>query len=255
MSLPSFSLAGKVAIITGGRRGIGKAIALTFAEAGADVAVGDSVVEDGALAAVAEEIKQLGRRALAIPADVTQKSQVDNMVKRVVDELGTVDILVNNAGIGGGPTLMETSEEQWQKVIDVNLKGCYLCAQAVARVMMERGGGNIISIASGSGLRGFDRRNSYNISKAGVIMMTKVLARDLGRYNIRANAIAPTRVLSEMVQDLVDDPKAAAAEAARIPLGRLAELSDIVGPALFLASDASNYISGDTLVVDGASLA
>ena len=168
MSLPSFSLAGKVAIITGGRRGIGKAIALTFAEAGADVAVGDSVVEDGALAAVAEEIKRLGRRALAIPADVTQKSQVDNMVKKVVAELGTVDILVNNAGIGGGPTLIETSEEQWQKVIDVNLKGCYLCAQAAGKVMMERGSGNIISISSGSGLRGFDRRNSYNLSKAGV---------------------------------------------------------------------------------------
>ena len=255
MSLSRFSLEGKVALVTGGRRGIGKAMALGFAEVGADVAVADSVIEDGALEAVAEEIRKLGRRSLAVQADVTQKSDVDNMVKKVMDEFGAIDILVNNAGIGTQLALIDTPEDEWQRVMDVDLKGCYLCSQAVGKGMIERKRGSIISISSGSGLRGFDAKSVYNIAKAGVIMMTKVLARDLGKYNIRANAIAPTRVLTEMVQHLIDDPKAVAAEAVRIPLGRLAYVEDVVGPAIFLASDASSYISGHTIVVDGGQLA
>ncbi len=255
MILPTFSLEGRVAIVTGGRRGIGKAIALGFAEAGADVAVCDSVVEDGELRVVAKEIKKLGRRSLATKCDVTKKSQVDKMVKQVEDELGPIDILVNNAGISSWPTLIETPEDEWQRVIDVNLKGCYLCSQAVGKRMVERRRGSIISIASSAGIRGFDRRNTYNISKAGVIMLAKVLARDLGRYNVRANAIAPVMVKTEMIRGLLEDPKAAAAEAARTPLGRLAEVIDMGGPAIFLSSDASSYITGHTIVVDGGQLA
>ncbi len=255
MSIPSFLLEDKVAIITGGRRGIGRAIALAFAEAGADVAVCDCVVEDGELGAVADEIQRLGRRSLAIKADVTQKSEVDNLVKRVEDELGFIDILVNNAGVGGGPPMLETPEDEWQRVIDINLKGHYLCSQAVTKGMVERGRGNIIGIASAAGLRGFAERNTYNVSKAGVIMLTKVLARSLGKYNVRVNAIATTMVKTAMIQRLEEDQKTLAAEAARIPLGRLAEVSDLVGPALFLASDASAYITGHTLVVDGGQLA
>ncbi|MFC1978133.1 SDR family NAD(P)-dependent oxidoreductase [Chloroflexota bacterium] len=253
MSLPSLSLEGKMAIVTGSRRGIGKAIALAFAEAGADVAVCDLVVEGGELAAVAEEIRKLGRRSLAIQTDVTRKADVDNLVKRVMDEFGVIDILVNSAGISGGPPLIGQSEEDWDKIIDVDLKGCYLCSQAVGKGMVERRSGNIISMASAAGIRGFDSRNAYNIAKAGVIMLTKVLARDLGQYNIRVNAIAPTMVNTEMIQHW--GTEALAREARRIPLGRLAEVSDIVGPALFLASDASSYVSGDTIIVDGAQLA
>ena len=253
MSIPSFSLEGKVAIVTGGRRGIGKAIALTFAEAGADVAVCDLVVESGELDAVAEEIRRLGRRSLAVQADVTRKAEVDNVVKRVESELGVIDILVNNVGMGGGARLIEQEEDDWQKQMDVNLKGCYLCSRAVGKGMVERRGGNIISIASGAGIRGFSERNAYNLAKAGVIMLTRVLARELGKYNIRVNAIAPTMVKTDMIGDM--DAKARAAEAARIPLGRLAEVEDIAGPALFLASDASSYVTGHTLVVDGGQLA
>lgn len=254
MSLPRFSLEGKVALITGSRRGIGKAIALTFAEAGADVAVCDYVVENGELRAVAEEIQGLGRRSLAVQVDVGQKAEVDNLVKSVVDELGAVDILVNNAGINSAPPLLETSEDEWRKVISVNLEGCYLCSQAVGKLMVERRTGNIINIASAGGIRAFAGKNAYNISKAGVIMLTKVLARDLGKYNVRVNAIAPSIIRTEMARGLFENPQAAAKEEARIPLGRLGELEDMTGPALFLASDASSYITGHTIIVDGGQL-
>ncbi len=255
MYAPNFSLAGKVAIVTGARRGIGKAVALAFAEAAADVAICDLVVEDGQLEAAAKEIQQRGRRSVAVQADVTRQADVVNLVKKVEDEIGVIDILFNNVGISGGPPLIEQSEEQWDKVIDTDLKSCYLCCKAVLKGMVERRKGNIISVASAAGIRGFSERNAYNIAKAGVIMLTKVLARDLGKYNIRVNAIAPTMVKTEMIRELLEDPQASAAEARRTPLGRLAEVSDMVGPAIFLASDAAGYITGHTLVVDGGQLA
>ena len=250
MSIPSFSLEGKVALVTGSRRGIGKAIALAFAEAGADVAVCDFVIEDGELGAVADEIQRLGRRSLAVQTDVTQKAEVDNLVKRVVDEFGVIDILVNNAGIAGGSTLFQTPEDEWDKVIDTNLKGCYLCSQAVGQGMVERKKGNIISMASVAGLSAGLMR-TYNISKAGVIMLTRVLARQLAPHNIRVNAIAPTIIRTEMTRLLWDSPERLEQFESRSLLGRIGETSDIVGPALFLASDASSYITGHTIVVDG----
>lgn len=255
MSMPSFSLQDRVAIVTGARRGIGKAIALTFARAGADVAVCDYVIEGGELEAVAEEIRAIGRRSLAHQTDVSRKSEVDSFVKAVENELGPVDILVNNAGISRGSVLIQQTEEEWQAVIDTNLKGCFLCSQAVGKGMIERRKGNIINIASGAGIRGFAGRNAYNVSKAGIIMVTKVLARDLAKYGIRVNALAPTNLKTEMTRGLWENPKALAAEEARIPLGRLGEVDDMTGPALFLASDASSYITGDTIVIDGGSLA
>jgi NAD(P)-dependent dehydrogenase (short-subunit alcohol dehydrogenase family) len=253
--MPSFSLQDRVAIVTGARRGIGKAIALTFARAGADVAVCDYVIEGGELEAVAEEIRAIGRRSLAHQTDVSRKSEVDSFVKAVENELGPVDILVNNAGISRGSVLIQQTEEEWQAVIDTNLKGCFLCSQAVGKGMIERRKGNIINIASGAGIRGFAGRNAYNVSKAGIIMVTKVLARDLAKYGIRVNALAPTNLKTEMTRGLWENPKALAAEEARIPLGRLGEVDDMTGPALFLASDASSYITGDTIVIDGGSLA
>jgi len=255
MSLPDFSLEGKVAVITGARRGIGKTIALTFAEAGADVAVCDIVIDDGQLESVADDIRKLGRRSVAVQADVSKKTDVDNFINRVEDELGPVDILVNNAGLACGPVLIEQTEEQYQEVMDINLKGSYLCAQAAGRRMIERKSGNIINIASGAGIRGFASRNAYNISKAGLIMLTKVLARDLAKHGIRVNALAPTNLKTDFTRRLWENPQALAAEEARIPLGRLGELSDMSGPALFLASDASGYITGHTLVLDGGQLA
>jgi len=255
MSMPNFSLEGKVAIVTGSRRGIGKAIALTFAQAGADVAVCDYVVEGGELEAVAEEIRELGRRSLFVQTDVSKKSEVDNLVGTVSAELGPIDILVNNAGIARGPVLVEQTEEDWNAVIDTNLKGCFLCSQAVGKGMIERRKGNIINIASGAGIRGFAGRNAYNVSKAGIIMVTKVLARDLAKYGIRVNALAPTNLKTEMTRGMWENPQVLAAEEARIPLGRLGEVDDMTGPALLLASDASSYITGHTIVLDGGSLA
>jgi len=255
MKMPSFALEGRVALVTGARRGIGKGIALAMAGAGADVAVCDNVVEGGELEAVAEEIQGIGRRSLAVQTDVSKKSEVDNLVKRVEDELGPIDILVNNAGIGRGSVLIEQKEEDWQAVIDVNLTGCYFCSQAAGKRMVERRKGNIINISSGAGIRGFAGRNAYNVSKAGVIMITKVLARDLAKHGVRVNAIAPTNLRTEMTRGLWENPQALAAEEARIPLGRLGTVEDMTGPAIFLASDASSYITGDTIVVDGGQLA
>ena len=255
MKMPSFSLEGRVALVTGARRGIGKGIALAMAGAGADVAVCDNVVEGGELEAVAEEIQGIGRRSLAVQTDVSKKSEVDNLVKRVENELGPIDILVNNAGIGRGSVLIEQKEEDWQAVIDVNLTGCYFCSQAVGKRMVERRKGNIINISSGAGIRGFAGRNAYNVSKAGVIMITKVLARDLAKHGVRVNAIAPTNLRTEMTRGLWENAQALAAEEARIPLGRLGTVEDMTGPAIFLASDASSYITGDTIVVDGGQLA
>jgi len=255
MALPDFTLKGKVAIVTGARRGIGQGIAVCFAEAGADVAICDAVVEDGELDKTAQEIKRLGRRAFAMKVDVSQKEEVDAFVEKAISTLGSIDILVNNAGIAGGPPLVEESLENFQRTMDVNLKGVYLFCQAVGRKMVIRKKGSIVNIASGAGLRGFSTRNSYNISKAGVIMLTKVMARDLAKYNVRVNAIAPTNLKSEMTREMWSDPKVLAAEAGRIPIGRLAEVQDILGPALLLASDASGYITGDTILLDGGQLA
>ena len=249
--IPDFSLKGKVAIVTGGKRGIGKAIALAFAEAGADVAVCGRVVEDGLLGDAAEEIRKLGRRSLAIQADITKKADVDNLVQRVTDEFGGIDILVNNAAIDVRAPILELGEDDWDKVIDTNLKGYYLCSQAVVKRMVERKKGNIISMASQLAFRAWANMGAYCITKAGVVMLTRVLARELGSYGIRANAIAPSTVTTELGRPTWSNPEALKRVKSTIPLGeRLAEPSDIVGAALFLASDASSYITGHTILVD-----
>ena len=258
-----------MAVVTGGRRGMGKAIALAFAEAGADVAVCDVVVEGGEMEAVAKEIKKLGRCSLAVQADVTQKAQVDNLVKRVEDELGAIDILVNGVGGGGArrqgvitpglPALLAISEEDWDEGIDINLKGCFLCSQAVSKGMIERKKGNIINIASvaagvGTVTHFVSAVSAYGSAKAGVINLTRGLALELARYNIRANAIAPTWIRTDMTQRIWSNPEMLKRYEDAIALGRLGEVEDITGPALFLASDASRFITGQTLVVDGALL-
>ena len=248
-----FSLEGRVALVTGARRGIGRGIALGLAEAGADVAVCDLVVRDGDLRRVARSIRALGRRSLALKCDVTRKAQIARMVERAEEQLGPIDVLVNNAGVESICSMLDTTEEEWHRVLNADLTSCFLCSQAVGRRMVDRRRGSIINIASGAGIRGFAARNTYNIAKAGVIMLTRALARDWGRHNIRVNAIAPTIVRTDMTAGL--EERGAAAEAARIPLGRLAAVEDMVGPAVFLASDAAAYVTGDTLLVDGGQLA
>ena len=251
MGVAGFSLEGKVAIVTGGRRGIGRAIALAFAEAGADIVVCDRVVEDGELEAVAEEIRRLGRRSLAIQADITRKGDMDNLVQRVVAEFSAVDILVNNAAMNIMTPLLELREDGWDRIINTDLKGYYLCSQAVARRMVEQKRGNIINMASTAAMKAAPEMGAYCIAKAGVVMLTRVLALELAKYNIRVNAIAPSMVKTKFSQPLWSDPKTLKQIEAEIPLGRLAETGDIIGSALFLASDASSYITGHTIIVDG----
>ena len=251
MSMPSFSLEGKVAIVTGGGTGIGRGIALEFAKAGADVVVTSRKLAN--LEKVAEEVRALGKHSLAVPADITNKVDVDNMVQRVMDEFGVIDILVNNAGIVVMASLLEHSEEDWDAANDPTLKGYDLCSQAVGKGMVERKKGNIINIASISAFRGDD--SVYSIAKAGVVMLTKVLSFELVRYNIRANAIAPSWVKTELSKAGWSDPETYKQIAAKIPVGRWGEPTDIASVALFLASDASRHITGDTIVVDGGELA
>ena len=250
MDTPNLSLEGQVAIITGGGTGIGRSIALEFAKAGADVVVAGrrlSVLEK-----VGEEVTALGRRSLAVQTDISRKTDVDNLVQRVMDEFGAIDILVNNAGIIVDKPLLEHSEEDWDKVLDTNLKGYYLCCQAAGKKMVERKKGNIINIAS---VAAFIGGSSYHIAKAGVVMLTRGLARELGSHNIRVNAIAPGAVRGTEMSRLLWSDSELEQVGANLPLGRVAEPSDIASLALFLASDASRHITGDTIVVDGGKLA
>jgi NAD(P)-dependent dehydrogenase (short-subunit alcohol dehydrogenase family) len=249
----SYSLLGKVAVVTGGRRGIGKAIALALAGAGADIALCDRTVDDGQLEAAAAEVKKLGRRSLAVKADITSKADVDSFVQKVTDELGAVDILVNNAATNVRAPLLELGEDGWDRVINTDLKGCYLCAQAAGRIMVEQKRGNIINIASTAALKAAPQMGAYCIAKAGVVMLTKVLAVELGQYNIRVNAVAPYIVKTKFSQPLWSEPEALKQIEAGIAVGRLAEPGDIVGAVLFLAAHASSYITGQTIIVDGGS--
>ena len=251
MGIPSLLLPGKVAIVTGGRQGIGKAIALALAEAGADVAICDLVIAGGELEAVAEEVQRLGRRSLAIQADTTKKADVDSLVQKVVDEFGAIDILVNNAAMNIIAPLLELREDGWDRIIDTDLKGYYLCSQAVGKRMVDQKRGNIINIASIAAMKAAPQMGVYSIAKAGVVMLTRVLALELAKYHIRVNAIAPYMVKTKLSQPLWSDPETLKQLESEVPLGRLAETSDIAGAVLFLASDAASYITGHTIIADG----
>ena len=255
MSGPDSSLEGQVAVVTGARRGIGRAIALAFAQAGADVAVSDIIADDGELESVAEQIRKLGRRALVIQTDVTRKADVDNLIERTEKELGPVDILVNNAGIGSGTLLLDMEEEDWHKVLDTHLTAAYLCCRAVGKRMVERKKGNIINISSIEGIRtAFPIRqgaNPYPSAKAGIIMLTRGLARELAPHNIRVNAIAPGYIKTPLLARGLGPGKIGEEWVKLTPMGRLGEPFELKGLALFLASKASSFMTGTTIIIDG----
>ena len=245
MTLPDFLLGGKVALVTGAKRGIGKGIATTFAEAGANVAVLGRNPDE--LQPVVQQIQASGRKALALKCDVSSRTQVEAVVDRVIAELGPIDVLVNNAVIYARGALVDMPEDDWDKTLDAGLKGYYLCAQAVTRkAMIPRKTGCIINLASTAGIRPTGRQGAYSIIKAGAIMMTKLLAAELAEYGIRVNALAPTVVKTENTNE-----EMLRGFMTQLPLGRLTELRELTAAALFLASDAASYISGHTLVVDG----
>ncbi len=248
--LDRFRLDGKTALVTGAGRGIGQGYAHALAEAGADVAIVD--IDAEAAQRVAEEIRALGRRSLAIVADVTRKADVQRMVDTIVQEWGKLDIGVNNAGIGGWANAEDMTEEEWDRVIDVNLKGVFLCAQAEARVMIPRRSGKIINTASMSGTIVNRPQNqvAYNASKAGVIHLTRSMAAEGARYVICVNSISPgytytPLVESPEVRDMIP------LWLKDIPMGRMAQVSDLQGAVVYLASEASDYVTGHDLVIDG----
>jgi len=255
VSIPNFSLAGKVALVTGARQGIGKTIALAVAEAGADVAICDLIADDGQLLAVAQEIKKLGRRAFTVHGDTSQKTDVDRMVQRVTDHYRRIDILINNAGILIRSPILEMSERDWDRLLNVDLKGYFLCAQAVGKKMVEQKKGIIINIASQFAFKVVAGMGAYSVAKAGVVMLTRVLAQELGKFGIRANTVAPAMVRTEFSRHTWSDPETLKQVEASLPLGRVAETTDLVGAVLLLASDASSYITGHTILVDGGALA
>jgi NAD(P)-dependent dehydrogenase (short-subunit alcohol dehydrogenase family) len=245
-------LKGKTALVTGGRRGIGKAIALALAAAGADVAACDITLADGLLEKTKEALLATGSRALAFQADVSRREDVESMTRRVEDTYGKIDILVNCAGVWiPGETLVECGETNWDKVIDTNLKGTYLCCQAVGKVMIPRRSGSIINLSSQVGLTPGAGGGAYSISKAGIIMLTRQLALELAEHRIRVNAIAPGIVKTDFNAAFWKDPQMEKQTSTMVPLGRLAEPEDVAQSAVFLASEGAGYITGEVICVNG----
>ncbi len=241
-------LGGKVAIVTGASRGIGRAIALKFAQAGVKVVINYA----GNLTAaeeVLESIVCLQGEALIVQGDVSKTADVDNLIKQTVERFGRIDILVNNAGITRDNLLMRMKEDDWDVVLNTNLKGVFYCTKAVAKIMMKQRYGKIINMTSVVGLTGNAGQANYAAAKAGVIGFTKSMAKELASRNINVNAIAPGFIDTDMTQGLTDQVKTAMV--ANIPLTRLGQADDVGNAALFLASDFSSYITGQTLHVDG----
>jgi len=248
--LEKFLLSGKVALITGGSRGIGKAIALAFAEAGADLIIASRKLPD--LEKVTKQISQMGRRALPVEANVRHLPEIERLVKEAMNQFGRIDVLVNNAGTSlAYGSVFNIDEKVWDITLGLNLKGYFFLSQAVGRIMRNQGGGTIINTASIVGIRPFAGMGVYSISKAGVTMLTQVLAQEWGQYNIRVNAIAPGVVKTRLSRALWMDTLYCKEYEENTALGRMAELEEIANAALFLASEASSYMTGQTLLVDG----
>ncbi len=249
-------LKGKVAIITGSRRGMGRTHALMLAQAGSKVIVSDISQED--CQKVVKEIEKAGGEALAIKCDVTKKEEIDEMVKKTVEKFGKLDILVNNAGIVQFKTFLEMTEQEWDKTLDINLKGYFLCAQAAAKEMVKQKSGVIINIASvAMGQQGIGMANivQYCASKGGIAGMSEALAMELAPYNIRVNVISPGMIETPMIDSVKEDPKMMEAMLARVPMHRVAKPEEVSNLVLFLASNASSYMTGSLVVIDGGWLA
>jgi 3-oxoacyl-[acyl-carrier protein] reductase len=240
----------KNALVTGSSRGIGRAVALAFAQEGANVLVNYTSNEKAANEVV-QEIQGMGRQSKAVKADVAQKAEAENLVHAAVEAFGSLDILVNNAGFTRPALMVKMTEEQWDAVVNIHLKGAFLCAQAAALQMKERMSGKIINVTSVAGLVGTVGQINYSAAKGGVLSMTKSMARELARYNICANVISLGIVTTDMSEKITTDEKLKEIYMNRILLKRFAEPDDISPAFVFLASDEANYITGQLLCVDG----
>ncbi|MFH1480866.1 MAG: glucose 1-dehydrogenase [Pseudomonadota bacterium] len=249
MILDEFVLDGKTAIVTGASRGLGKAIAIALAEAGADVVLTSRTIKD--LEVTASEIEKRGRKGVPIATDVRVQTQVEQMVDKTIELFGKVDILVNNAGIVIEKALMEVTEEEWRRVIDTNLTGMYFCAKAVGKYMIKQGGGKIINLASAMGIDTFPNLVSYSSSKGGVLLFTRALAVEWGRYNIQVNSLTPGYFYTDFTYNVLDNPKLINVILKKIPLRRYAQPHELGGTVVFLASKASDFMTGSNIVIDG----
>ncbi|MDI7741628.1 3-oxoacyl-[acyl-carrier-protein] reductase [Lysinibacillus fusiformis] len=241
-------LDGKTAIVTGASRGIGRAIALQLASEGANVVVNFSGSEQKA-SQVVEEIQNLGSQAIAVQANISDSDSVQQLMNAAHEQFGSIDILVNNAGITRDNLLMRMKEDEWDDVINTNLKGVFLCTKAVTRQMMKQRAGRIINISSIVGVMGNAGQANYVAAKAGVIGLTKTTARELASRNILVNAIAPGFITTEMTETLPEDVKSSMLT--QIPLAKLGKPEDIAKAVVFLASDDASYMTGQTLHIDG----
>ncbi len=245
-----FDLSGKVALVIGGHGGIGKAIALGLAEAGADIAVASRNLE--ALEKVAKEIRAKGKKSLAVNVDVTDEKSVNEMVDVIKNTFQRIDILVNAAGLAIRKPADSFPIEEWQKVMDINTRGTFLCCQAVGRVMLKQQSGRIINISSVRGRYGLPSGYAaYCPSKGAVDTLTRTLACEWAKSNVLVNAVAPTIVETDLTKDALADPAYAKQMKDRIPMGKWALPEDIVGPVIFFASEASSFVTGQILYIDG----
>lgn len=244
------SLEGKIALVTGGARGIGREIALLFAKQGADMTLCDVDLEQAEQ--TAKEIKALGRECLVLKADVTDSGSVQVMVDKILDKFKKLDILINNAGITRDGLVFRLSEQDWDKVIAVNLKGTFLCTKIVSKVMLKQRFGRIVNLASIIGIMGNVGQANYAASKAGIIGLTKSVAKELAPRGVCVNAIAPGFIRTEMTAKLSEDVRKRMLSV--IPLGRFGEPKDVADLALFLSSESSSYITGQVIQIDGGML-
>ncbi|UCB50577.1 MAG: 3-oxoacyl-ACP reductase FabG [Deltaproteobacteria bacterium] len=248
-----FRLDGKTALVTGSSRGLGKEIALALGQYGASLVLADIMYPEKA----EEEIKGTGARCIAVKTDISNEAEVKNLSEKIMSEFGRVDILINNAGItqlSYTPT-EELPMKEWDQVMGINLRGTFLCCKYVGGSMIKTGGGNIVNIASTAGITGVPRATAYCASKAGVILLTKSLALEWAQYDIRVNAIAPHYLETELTKGLRDSDKVYDALTKQIPLKRFGKTWELVGAAIFLASDTSSYVTGAVIPVDGGYLA
>jgi 3-oxoacyl-[acyl-carrier protein] reductase len=243
-------LKGKIALVTGSSRGVGRAVALSYGKEGAKVVVNYTSNEKAA-DEVVDALQSMGTKAIAVKADVSQKADVDHLVAAAIETFGGLDILVNNAGFTRPAMMLKMTEEQWDQVVDIHLKGAFLCSQAAGIQMKEQKRGKIINVMSVAGLVGTVGQINYSAAKGGILSMTKSIARELARYNVCANVISLGIVATEMSEKITTDEKLREIYMNRILLKRFAEPDDIAPAFIFLASDEGNYITGQLLCVDG----
>jgi len=249
MNLQAFDLSGRVALVTGASRGLGRGMALALAQAGADMALAARGVEE--LERTARDAQDLGRQSLIVPTDVTQAEQIETLVRRTLDHFGRLDILIPAAGMNIRGPAVEFAEADWDRVMAVNLKGVFFTCQAAGRAMIEQGSGSIITVASLTTTFGFPNIIAYCASKGGVGQLTKGLASEWAPYGVRVNAVAPGYYRTVMTEPLFQDPEFREYIHGRIPMARPGIPEDLGGTVVFLASDASAYVTGQILYVDG----